>query len=78
MRESWTKMRTDPGPDVGEVGAHIARSQSGEGMQIWLYGFNTNRDESPVAFLVVLEDTADTPTLIGIGEALLRTLSQAT
>ena len=78
MRESWTRLRGESGSDDGDVGVHIALSQSGEGTQIWLYGFDSNPDGSPVAFLVVLEDTDDTPALIAIGEALIRAISKAT
>lgn len=72
MRRSWSALPIDiAGADVG---AHVAMSQSGEGVQLWLNGFFGHSDGTTYSFVVLLEDDENLPRLLSIGQTLVAAL----
>lgn len=74
MRRSWSALPIDTGG--ADVGAQIAMSQSGEGVQLWLNGFVVHTDGTTYAFVVLLEDDQDLSKLLSIGHTLVLALDQ--
>ncbi|MCY3834330.1 MAG: FtsW/RodA/SpoVE family cell cycle protein [Chloroflexi bacterium] len=72
MREAWTIRQEGPVSAAGDVGAQIARSRSGDELQLWLTGFMTRPNDTSFAFVLLLENSDDIPRLIAIGQALIQ------
>ena len=76
MRTAWSKLQTDSMPVRGDIGAQVAMSQSGENTQIWLNGFYRASESTPIAFVILLEDSDDPQAMITIGKALIRAIDE--
>lgn len=72
MRRSWSALPIDAAG--ADVGAHVAMSQSGEGVQLWLNGFFGHSDGTTYAFVLLLEDDENLPRLLSIGRTLVQAL----
>ena len=72
MRRSWSALPIDSAS--ADVGAHVAMSQSGEGVQLWLNGFLSRSDGTTYSFVVLLEDNEDLNRLLSIGQTLVTAL----
>ncbi len=70
MRRTWSALQND----AGDAGAQVARSQSGEGAQIWLNGFVAKVDGAAFSFVILLEDSDDLARLLAIGQTLVEAL----
>lgn len=77
MRRAWSAVAGESS-SIGEAGAQIALSQSGEGVQTWLIGFAPQNDGAVAAFVILLEDNDDAPRMISIGQSLMRALGELT
>lgn len=69
LARAWTTLGGSQATDGANVGAQIARSQSGASRQSWLYGFVESGDGA-IAFVVLLEGYVDSADLITIGNEL--------
>lgn len=76
LRAAWSKLLSDSVFVRGDVGAQVALSQSGESRQIWLNGFYASSNEAPIAFVILLEDSADARPLLAVGQAMLQALEE--
>jgi len=72
LRRAWSSL---DGGQAADVGAQIARSQSGDQRQLWLTGFVANADGPTRSFVILLENSDDVPGLISIGQALIQSLA---
>lgn len=73
LARAWTTLGGELAPDGTNVGAQIARSQSGESRQSWLYGFVESGDDA-IAFVVLVEDDVESADLLAIGNELVNAL----
>ncbi len=73
LGRAWRTISGESASDDANVGAQIARSQSGESHQAWLYGF-VEEDEGAIAFVVLVEDKVESADLIAIGDQLIDAL----
>jgi len=71
MRRSWSALPLDAAG--ADVGAHVALSQSGDGVQLWLNGFFNHSDGTTFSFVVLLEDE-NLSKLLSIGQTLIKAL----
>ena len=71
MRKSWSALQIDSAS--ADIGAHVAMSQSGEGVQLWLNGFVAQADAATFSFVVLLEDE-NLSRLLSIGHTLVHAL----
>ena len=74
MRKSWPALKIDAAS--ADVGAQVATSQSGEGVQQWLNGFVDQADGATYSFVVLLEEDGDLSRLFSIGHTLVQALDQ--
>jgi len=72
MRRAWSTLPIDT--SAADVGAQVAMSQSGEGIQLWLNGFFGHSDGTTYSFVVLLEEDGDLPRLLSIGQTLVAAL----
>lgn len=75
LRQAWLQLTDDQPPPPIEVGAYLAMSHSGDETQLWLNGYIKAADDNTAAFVILLENTADTERLFTIGTALVEALS---
>jgi membrane peptidoglycan carboxypeptidase len=73
LGQAWTTISGEPAAADTQVGAQIARSQSGASQQVWLYGF-VESIAGPAAFVILLEDNFESADLIAIGNDLVAAL----
>lgn len=78
MREAWLVNQEGAIFAAGDVGAQVARSRSGDEVQLWLTGFMSRPNDTAYAFVVLLENSDDVRRLIEIGKALIRALAPDT
>lgn len=74
MRRSSSVLRLDAAS--ADLGAQVATSQSGEGVQQWLNGFVAPADGTTYSFVVLLEEDGDLSRLFSIGQTLVQALEQ--
>ena len=74
LQQAWTTLRNESPLTEASVGAHVTMSRSGEGTQIWLNGFVDRSDQNAIAFVVLLENSADVSALLDMGQRLVNTL----
>ncbi len=74
MRRSWSALPIDTGG--ADVGAQVAMSQSGEGVQLWLNGFVAQAEGTTFSFVVLLEEDEGLPRMLSIGQTLVLALDQ--
>ena len=72
LAQAWATIGGESPTSGVTVGAQIARSQSGESHQTWLYGFVEG--DAATAFVVLVEDGIDTDGVIAIGNDLISAL----
>ena len=76
LRDAWSVLQAKPLGTAGDVGAQIARSQSGDEVQVWLNGFMALPADTTRAFVVLLENSDDVPRLVAIGQTLIEALTR--
>jgi peptidoglycan glycosyltransferase len=76
MRETWLILQPGFVSVRGDVGAQVARSQSGESTQLWLNGFYRAINKPPIAFVILLEDSEDPHAMLAIGRAMIRAIDE--
>lgn len=74
MRRSWSLLQIRAAG--ADLGAHVATSQSGEGVQLWLNGFYSHSNGTTYSFVVLLENDEDLPRLLSIGQTLVQALDR--
>lgn len=72
MRKSWSALKLDAAS--ADIGAHVALSQSGDGVQLWLNGFFNHSDGTTYSFVVLLEEDEALSKLLRIGPTLVQAL----
>ena len=75
LRDVWVSLDVNASQSSLETGGYVAMSRSGEETQLWLNGFVAPDGENAVAFVILLEDSADVSKLLEIGSALVNALS---
>ena len=72
MRRTWSELQNDT--DGDDAGMQVAKSQSGEEVQLWLNGFIARAGGAAFSFAIVLEDSDDLSRLLSIGQHLTNAL----
>ncbi|MCY3781045.1 MAG: penicillin-binding transpeptidase domain-containing protein [Chloroflexi bacterium] len=75
LRDTWAILYREESDPQSEIGGFVAMSRSGDETQLWLNGYATPLGENPAAFVILLEDSAELPKLLAIGDALVKALS---
>jgi peptidoglycan glycosyltransferase len=76
LRSAWSILQDETTSKAADVGAHIAKSQSGDEGQIWLNGFIAEPTGRTFAFVVLLENSDGIPRLISIGQTLIEAMAR--
>ena len=77
MQQSWVALSAASATEPVAVGAQVARSQSGEERQTWLYGFARRDSQDATAFVVLVETALDLEQVIAIARSLAGKLATA-